>query len=364
MLTPFDDYLIHQTAEPLAHPATGDRNHYDRFWFNGYARDASLYFGIALGLYPNRGVMDAAVSVVRDGEQISLHASRRAPLERTPMRVGPIQIEVVEPMQSFRVRVAAVEGGPRGELLFRARTPALEEPRLVHQRAGRVVMDSTRFTQWGRWEGRLELDGATLELSPEQILGTRDRSWGIRPVGEREAGPPDPSPQFFFLWSPIHFDDCCAHFQVNEDAEGRCWHSSGALVPADGREGEPERMLRVAHRVDWQPGTRRSRGAELTLERLSGESIEIALRPLLTAQMLGLGYLHPEWGHGLWKGEEAYAVERWRLDELAPLDPRHLHVQQLCRARMGEREGLGILEQLAIGPHARYGFQSLLDGAA
>ena len=80
--------------------------------------------------------------------------------------------------------------------------------------------------------------------------------------------------------------------------------------------------------------------------------------------MLGLGYLHPEWGHGLWKGAEAFGAESWKPAELAPLDPRHIHVQQLCRARWGGREGFGVLEQLVIGPHRPSGFKSLLDGAA
>ncbi len=31
MLTRFDEYLIHQTPEPLAHPASTDRNVYDRY---------------------------------------------------------------------------------------------------------------------------------------------------------------------------------------------------------------------------------------------------------------------------------------------------------------------------------------------
>jgi hypothetical protein len=84
---------------------------------------------------------------------------------------------------------------------------------------------------------------------------------------------------------------------------------------------------------------------------------------LLTFQMLGLGYLHPTWGHGLWKGEEAVEVESWRLDECAPMDPRYLHVQQLCRARLDGKEGVGVLEILVIGAHAPSGFQSLLDPA-
>ena len=49
MLSRLDDFPIHQTAEPVAHPATGDRNHYDRYWFNGYSDDGDFYFGVAMG---------------------------------------------------------------------------------------------------------------------------------------------------------------------------------------------------------------------------------------------------------------------------------------------------------------------------
>ncbi|GAC1305726.1 MAG: hypothetical protein NVSMB16_01350 [Acidimicrobiales bacterium] len=82
MLNPLDDLPVHQTSEPVAHPVSGDRNHYDRYFFNGYAPDATLYLAAALGVYPNRQVMDAAFSVIADGVQTSIHASRRAPADR------------------------------------------------------------------------------------------------------------------------------------------------------------------------------------------------------------------------------------------------------------------------------------------
>ncbi len=369
MLTPQDDYLVHQTPEPLAHPSTSDRNFYDRFFFNGYSRDGDLFFGAALGLYPNRRVMDAAFSAVCDGRQHVVRASRLAPDDRGEIRVGPIAVEIESPMRTLRVRVAANDFGLEADLLFRARTAAIEEPRITHRSAGRVVMDATRLTQFGTWQGALRIDGRDVAVAPSRFLGCRDRSWGIRPVGEREGGTPGAEPQFFWLWAPIQFDDLCTHFAVNEDGAGRPWHWSGSLVAARDDPAGPlaagavERATAVAHHVSWEPGTRRARAAELTLTRAGGEPCTIDLEPLLTFQMLGLGYLHPEWGHGMWKGADVVDGEVWKLADLAPLDPRHLHVQQLCRARMGDRRGLGVLEQLVIGPHAPSGFQSLLDPA-
>jgi hypothetical protein len=53
----------------------------------------------------------------------------------------------------------------------------------------------------------------------------------------------------------------------------------------------------------------------------------------------------------------------WTLSELDPMEPRHLHVQQVCRAKAKGREGVGVLEQLAIGPHGPSGFEGILDPA-
>ena len=101
MLSSFDDFPIHQTSHPIAQTAGTDLNHYDRYFFNGYTRDTRLFFAAAMGLYPNRHVADAHFSVVVNGttvdaEQINVHASRRAPLDRSEANtVGPIQVEVL-----------------------------------------------------------------------------------------------------------------------------------------------------------------------------------------------------------------------------------------------------------------------------
>src|SRR5262245_56611392 len=155
MLTRLDDYPLHQTPEPIAQPATGDRNFYDRYFFNGYSRAGDCYFAAALGVYPNRRVMDAAFSVVRDGRQWVVRGSRLAPQERTETTVGPITVEVVEPLRVLRLRVAPNPYGLTADLTFHASTAAIEEPRFTHRVAGRLFMDSTRLTQFGAWSGTI-----------------------------------------------------------------------------------------------------------------------------------------------------------------------------------------------------------------
>src|SRR5207249_3262284 len=314
MLTEFDDYLIHQTPEPVAHPGTGDRNFCDRHYFNGFSREGDLFCGAALGLYPNRRVMDAAFTVLRDGGQQSVHASRLAPAERSETRVGPIAIEVVEALRTLRVRVAPNDFGLEADLVFRARGPVLEEPRFTARVENRLFMDTTRLTQFGLWEGTINAAGARLALAPLRALGVRDRSWGVRPVGEPEGGAPGLPPQFFWLWAPLHFDDLCTHCGVNEDAEGRPSHAAGSVLRLG--DGAVEPVAAVAHRVRWQPGTRRAAAAEIILTPPRGERLEVSLEPLLTAQMCGLGFLHPAWGHGVWNGGVSGVGESWALTEL------------------------------------------------
>ena len=159
VLTPFDDYPIHQTSLPVAHPAIGDPNHYDRFWFNGYTED--FYFAAGMAVYPNRGIIDAAFAVVHDGVQRSVFASGRIPIDRGETRIGPLTIEVVEPLRVTRVVADAADLGIDADVTFtdahrsRSRSRARRSPR-----ARRRCMDSTRMTQWGHWSGRITTGGS------------------------------------------------------------------------------------------------------------------------------------------------------------------------------------------------------------
>lgn len=359
MITRADDYPIHQTAEPIAVAGGGHRNFYDRYFFNGYARDGSVFFAAALGCYPNRGVVDAAFSVVHDGRQHVLRASRRAGAERLDTHVGPIRVEVLEPLRVLRVVVAGRDE-LRADLRFTARAGVIEEPRFHRAHAGRVFMDSTRLTQHVEVTGEIAIGGTTLTLAPGQYWGSRDRSWGIRPIGEREPDAPAPS-QFFWLWAPVNFPDLCTHFDVNEDADGTRWHAAGMIAPAG---GAPEAAEGVDWQIDYQPGTRHARQATVILQPAgAAEPLRIALRPLFNFYMVGLGYQHPVWGHGMVVGDDVAEYESFALADVDPSVPLYLHVQALCEATCGTRRGIGVLEQLAIGPHAPSGFRELLDMA-
>jgi hypothetical protein len=372
VLNPLDDYPIHQTSAPIAHPASASRNHFDRYFFNGYDSDGQVFFGAAMGLYPNRNVIDGAFSVLVDGRQHSINVSGRAPLDRGQTSIGPLRVEIDEPLRRLRIVVDAPDLGLTADVTFRARSIAYAEPPFLLHDGVSVVFDYTRMTQLGAWEGRIETDGTAFDLDPGRFRGARDRSWGVRPVGEQpEAGVPlTELPQFFWLWSPLDWGTHATHFSVNEDSSGRRWHQAGAVVPlldqdapsAFDTDGLVEPMADVRYHVEWEPGTRWSRGAQLELVPWSGPTRTIELEPLVNFPMCGLGYLDGEWGHGRWKDELAVTSRTWRVDALDPAALAHIHVQQLCRARDGDRTGLGVFEQLVLNDHDPTALVGFTDG--
>jgi hypothetical protein len=374
VLSPFDDYPLHQSPLPIAHAGTSDRNAYERYFFNGYDREGQVFFAAALGVYPNREVIDAAFSVVHAGEQRSVHASARIGSDRVRTSVGPIAVDVEIPMQKLRVTVDAADLGMRADVVFTARTPAIEEPPFRSFAGPRPVFDYTRLTQWGAWSGSIAVDGHEHAVDPGEFLGSRDRSWGIRPIGEPVGGAPAHElPQFFWLWAPLHFDDRCAHFDVNEYADGRRWHQTGMVVPTLAPGPAPDALTAtdgivltrdVGYEIDWEPGTRRAKRAAIELQLWDGAIERIELEPIMTFPMRGLGYLSPDWNHGSWKGELEVGTEAWRVDDLDPTEPWNVHVQQLVRARWGDRHGVGVFEQLVINEHRPTGLTGLFDGAA
>lgn len=373
MLNKLDDYPVHQTPEPLAQAATSDRNVYDRTWFNGYAQDGSYYFGLGMAIYPHRHVLDAAFSVVRPGGlQHCFYGSRRAPSERTDMSVGPMRIEIVEPMRRSRVILEDNDSGIACDLTFSGRSACIQEQRQVLWDGPRRMMDATRFDQFGAWEGVVQTPEGEIKVNGDECRATKDRSWGVRGVGEPvNDGAPRQHGGFFFLWAPLFWDDHITHAIFFDGMRGEPLireslsaplYNSEADIPGV-EDGKVERMAATLHRVEYHSGTRLAKRAEIDLIDLKGEKRTLTLEPILRFQFKGLGYGHPKWRQGAWQGELALGHESFDPAELDLLLPENIHVQQVVKVSDGQRTGIGALEQVVFGPYEPAGFQSMFDGA-
>ncbi len=368
MLTAGDEYPIHQTPEPIAFSGS-DRNFYDRYFYNGYSKDGSVFFGAAFGVYPHLNVMDGAVSFLKDGKQRSLHLSRCMNMERMNTQVGPMKIEVIEPLKSVRL-ILEEHDGLSLDVTFTGRAFPIEEPRFTRRQGPRMLMDVTRMTQNGHWQGTMSIDGEDIKV--EDFFGTRDRSWGVRPIGAADAQPlTPPLPfQFYWIWTPINFGDRAVYFHVNDDALGKSWNTKAMMVMDGAGASDMTHMAACKCDVEYVPGTRRAAKGIVTMQDEDGQTYTMELFPKQQFQMKGIGYTHASWGHGTYHGDDV-TIEREDFvpAELPWQDPSNLHIQAISKAVLtcpdgSVHEGVGSFEQLFMGLHAPSGFKDLFDGAA
>ncbi|MEM7435436.1 MAG: hypothetical protein AAF436_09820 [Myxococcota bacterium] len=377
MITDFDDYLIHQAPFPVNQPGIVNRNFYDRYWFNGFDREGKFLFEIGFGRYPHRFVQDAHFSVTIGGVQHSFHASRRIADNPMDSSAGPLRVEVVKPMRVLRVVIEPNDTGVECDLTFHAKAPPLQEPKNVMYDGVRLIMDTQRFTQYGTWDGYFSLQGRRVDVRRSEVLGNRDKSWGMRPVGEYEDGAPSKlttDPAVYWIWSPIHFDGFSTHFLTREMPDGHPQELSASIlqtyddlaeVPDDVTEPAEEVMASSRHHIDWRSGTRWPEEASLDFVGKDGieRHVDLELLTDVRFQMMGIGYQHPEWGHAVWRDELDTGYETWNLAEVEPDEYCTIHVHHIVRATMGEHHGVGILETLVFGRHIPSGFEDLFDGA-
>lgn len=370
MLSPMDDYPIHQVAQPVRQVATSDRNFYDRYYFNCYPLTADLFLIIGLGQYPNLGVTDGFAVVRRGDDHIVFRSSKALGADRTDTSVGPLRIEVLEGLQRLRVVLEPGDHDISFDLTFEGNVPAHQEARHYRRHLERVIFDTARFVQTGNWTGELTVDEETRSVNPEGWRGNRDRSWGVRPVGEPE--PPgrraaEGMQNFFWIYSVMQFDDFSVFTFVQEEENGkRIVEEAVRIWP--GRE--PEWLGRPEHSLQFASGTRDVTKAEMSFHPAVGDPVTVVCE-LQMANFIGIGTgygLDADWRHGMWQGDLVVQGLRKKVAEIAPELRMFCPVDHLSRFELREGDqthsGTGLFEVGAIGPHEKYGFTSFTDAAS
>lgn len=328
-----DEYPVHQVPLSMKHVATGDRNAYDRCIFHVFDHRGRALLIVGLGVYPNAGVIDA-YATLRDGNR--LHAVRASDAlgdDRMNLSVGPLRITVEEPLRRLRLQLDAGSlpdgnakpGGnakpdgnsmpdansmPDGsslsyDITWTADFPALWEPHHVQRRGGRLTLDGRRFVQAGSVEGVIRVDGEEIPVGAGEWTGTRDRSWGVRPIPGEEGGrlaDENPTEGFHWLWCPVRFEDRFLMVVMQEDADGFRTLNDATLV----RDGHRDLQLGWPQAdITYRPGTRHPTSAVIHLTHPADRKpMELGVE-VLTSSPLAVGAGYPpadDWQHGTWRG--------------------------------------------------------------
>ncbi|MEP9416312.1 hypothetical protein ABLE92_18530 [Gordonia sp. VNQ95] len=371
MLGPADEFPIHQVPQPIAWPASSDRNFYDRSYFNAHDRTGEIFLITGIGYYPNLGVKDAFVLINRGGDaQTAVHLSDAIDADRLHQHVGDYRIDVTDPLHSLHISLAETEG-IEIDLTFTGLFDALQEMPHLMRTGPKVTLDAQRFAQVGTWQGSIVVDGQEITVDPATWIGTRDRSWGIRPVGEPEPAGRPADPPFEGMWwnyIPMAFD----HFQlvliVQESPDGFRTLNDCSRVWKDGRV---EQLGWPRITVHYRSGTRIPAGATIETTAPSGAAVHLEVTSRLAVPIhVGGGYGgDPDWTHGVWKGADFTERRSYSLSDPAVAGRIPFGVidhvgHAVCREADGTtREGWGLFEHGALGRHDPSGFADWLSVA-
>lgn len=368
MVGPLDEYPLHQLPLPVEWAGSSDRNFYDRCYLNAHDRTGEIFLITGAGWYPNLGTKDAFVLVRRGDTQTAVHLSDAIDGDRLDQRVGNYRIEVLEPLRRLRVVLEETEG-VAVDLTWEGTFDVLQEQPHVMRAGSRVTLDAQRFAQVGTWSGSIAIDGEEIAVSPDAWVGTRDRSWGIRPVGEAEpAGRPSDPPfeGMWWLYVPMRFEDFAIVLIMQEGPDGFRTLNDCTRIWRDGRV---EQLGWPQVKVRYASGTRIPTGASIACTTPAGKPVQVEVESLTHAPLhLGGGYGgDSDWTHGMWKGPAF--TERVTYDLNDPDVAGRVmfgvidHVgRAVCFDNEGEGvEGWGLFEHGAIGRHDPSGFDDFLS---
>ncbi|MFE5495567.1 hypothetical protein ACFQ7Z_37175 [Streptomyces virginiae] len=360
-----DEYPIHQAPLSMKHLVSGDRNAYDRCIFHVFDHAGRAVLILGLGVYPNAGVIDAYATLRIGDELLAVRASDALTDDRMNLSVGPLSIVVDVPLQQLTLRCAPDSDDPHGlsyDITWTAEFPAVWEPHHIQRRGDRLMLEGRRFVQAGNVTGTIRAKGEEFTLSAGEWTGTRDRSWGVRPIPGEEGGRaaeeyrPD---GFHWLWIPVRFADRFVMVIAQEDADGHRTLNEAVQVFPEG-SGRADVQLGWPHtEIRYRPGSRHPESAVVHLTDPSRKPLELGVE-ILNSSPLAVGAGYPpagDWQHGTWQGRGWSDRRVYDLSHPAAHPMAAFGVtDHSARFTLDGQTGHGIFEHGSFGRHDPSGF--------
>lgn len=336
---------------------TSDRNFYDRCYLNAHDGTGEIFLVTGLGVYPNLGVIDA-YAAARVGDRVHSVKFSDALAERSlDQTVGGYSIEVIKPLSELRLACQSPDGSLDFDLRWTGSFAAVQEEPHSLLAGNRPILDASRFSQVGAWKGRLRVGGTEYAVTADRWSGARDRSWGIRPVGESEpAGRPAEEFGFWWVYMPLRFTSCALIVIVQENPDGYRTLNTAKRVWPDGRV---EQLGWPTVRIRYRPGSRHPEAASFGLTDSAGKPVKLEIETLTSLPLhVGAGYSgDPDWTHGRWMGRQWSGTGVYDLTDPAVAGRIPFGVtDHLARASLDGEAGWGMFEHASLGRHDPSGF--------
>jgi len=319
-LTRMDEYPRHQVGGTFDSVVSDSVHWNDGFYFTLGDAETGTSLWAALRLYANTDVMDGFACVVIDGQQHNMRWSRRLRPNNDDIVVGPLRLDIIEPMEHLRLTCEENPYGIAFDLTWRGLHEPHLEDRIVRYSGGRKVYDRTNYDQACAVTGTLTVAGRTLSVTPETWLGVRDHSWGLGRTGGTSDGiapVTDRDPRRGFAmrqWTMVRMPDRVMFWQFHQQPDDSVDGFEGVVIPLD--PSQP-RWRYVAGRGDATRVNGLPRAADATVEltREDGTIDRFLLTPVGSPAYLQGGGYHDGFadrrGRGVYRGEDHHEGEVW-----------------------------------------------------
>lgn len=388
MLTPYDEFPVHQHSRPFSIVPITDPAWDDGYFFGVYNADEKLFLYTGMRINTNTDMVGGYVGLMLNGVQHTLRLSRvwRPDFDTA---IGPLSYRFLEPMKRIALRLESNSSDLTFDLQWIAVAPAREEEHHFATERERVTTDQTRYTQAGTAGGTITFRGRTWQVEPGRWCGDRDHSWGIYrgraplQIAAHLLPPKEPPAvrRAMRLWMPFVTPDYSGFYHFHEDENGRQLKMNDVFGSAFeggidyGFSGRLVRFVSARHALEFFPDTRAVKSGRIDFVDEQGrpwvQEISIDNPPW---QSFMIGYNGGSWTDGgnigSYHGPGIYQ-ERDEFDlSSQPFDipdyngrPRtRWGNEYVARVRWngpdGTSEGLGHLETFFDAAYHPYGFDA------
>lgn len=351
-----DEEFTHQVVETFATVGQSDPAWTEKVCGMAAAKDGTLQITFGFGKYTNRNVVDAYAGISRGLEQWVVRGSRALSSDPETVNVGPIVYEIIEPLKSVRISLAANDQQPIAfDIVFQSVAACVVEDREDRRdmHGFRKATDQIRYHQTGVVSGWLEVDGERHSIDEDSWISTRDKSWGIRPSVGIPASDGEPDyhrqiPQALAIWNPILFQ--------RDDGSRYAFHHYYLLFSGPGftqqrvqggiedQQGKTDAVIDMTPSLQFDPASKRLQGGSFGFAMASGEQRVMTFSKLSeTGFYMGAGHYHGGDGHyhGSWRGE-LHIDGDYVIDASKPEVIERYHQFRDCMIRVEDPVGGGI----------------------
>jgi hypothetical protein len=360
MLLGIDEYPYHQFTNTFAAVAGSDPQWNDGHYVTLCDAEGTVCLTSNVRLYQNNDVLDGFVCIRHEGRQHNVRLSRRLRPNMDYLGVGPLRIELIEPMQTLRMVLEENGVLPGGGISLDVTCNTTAGPHLdpieTTRIDGRLISERATYEVTGECTGWVSIEGKRIELVSASFF--RNHSWGYQPGrGGARSGAPTGVPRRMpgvRQWMLFHMPDHGGHFF--SDPKPRAASGKGTILIGN----RAIAVESITHDLHFYDGGRRLRSGSFALTDVEGTTRSYEFEDLGWVYCQGGGYFggfDDGLGQGVYRGDFHDEGETWDVSHPTQIvdaagrtfEFDHAWAESFVRLRSGEATGLGHFECVVIG---------------